>query len=154
MKNIEKYPNTKDALEAYQAREMGAFTTFTFREWCDREYEAPKLLTLLEAAKAVDNCIRATPLAVRWSRPYGMLTDAIKFEETRPKRNYERFGTAEEAMRYFVKHCRNKDYCQFCPLRSVHDIDSVGWISCFARWLDSTEEFLANERSIRNEEDK
>ena len=45
MKNIEKYPNTKDALEAYNKLD---FKKVPFYEWLELEY---KDRTLLEAAK-------------------------------------------------------------------------------------------------------
>lgn len=139
MKNIDKYTNTKDALEAYQAREMGAFTTF--REWCDREYEEPKPLTLLEAAKDIELCIRGTPFAVRWSRSSEMLTDAIKFEETRPKRNYERFGTAQKAILFFRMRCKMYGDCDYCPMINTYrNPGNLGRMSCFAEWLYSTED--------------
>lgn len=49
MKNIEKYTNTKDALEAYNklnSREL-------FETWLELEFEEPSVPSLLEAAKAV-----------------------------------------------------------------------------------------------------
>lgn len=152
MKNIEKYPSTKDALEAYFARDKGVSTTFTFREWCDREYEETKPLTLLEVAKAIENCIRTTPLAVRWSRPYGMLTDVIKFEETRPKRNYERFATAEEATQCFRIGCGMHRDCDYCTLRDTY-MNCHGRLSCFAKWLYSTADVFKKEEE-NNEEAK
>ena len=149
MKNIEKYPNTKDALEAYELRDNGITT---FHEWCDAEYKKPKPLTLLEALRTARAILKPIPLTAFQLAGYKKIVQAIEAEETRPETNYERFGTAEKAMQYFVKHCRNKDYCRFCPLRSVHDIDSVGWISCFARWLYSTEDVFQKEEN--NEEAK
>ena len=50
MKNIEKYPNTKDALEAYNSL---AFKTVSFDTWLECEFEEPRVSTLLEAAEAV-----------------------------------------------------------------------------------------------------
>ena len=50
MKNIEKYTNTKDALEAYNAIGLD---NVPFDEWLKREYEEPCVQTLLEAAKEV-----------------------------------------------------------------------------------------------------
>lgn len=49
MKNIEKFPRTNDALEAWrQSVEGGVYLLFD--EWAQREYEAPRAPTLLEAA--------------------------------------------------------------------------------------------------------
>ena len=49
MKNIEKYPNTKDALDAYNklnSREL-------FETWLELEFEETREQSLLEAAEAV-----------------------------------------------------------------------------------------------------
>lgn len=49
MNNIEKYKETKDALEAWrQSVEGGVYLSFD--EWAQREYEATRAPTLLEAA--------------------------------------------------------------------------------------------------------
>ena len=47
MKNIEKYTNTKDALEAYN---QPKYKNVPFDKWLDGEYEEPRVPTLLEAA--------------------------------------------------------------------------------------------------------
>lgn len=48
MNNIEKYKETKDALEAWrQSVEGGVYLSFD--EWAQREYEATRAPTLLEA---------------------------------------------------------------------------------------------------------
>ena len=50
MKNIEKYQNTKDALEAYNSLDS---KTVSFDAWLVCEYEEPRVPTLLEAAQEV-----------------------------------------------------------------------------------------------------
>ena len=46
MKNIEKYPNTKDALEAYNSLES---KNVPFDKWLECEFKSPREPTLLEA---------------------------------------------------------------------------------------------------------
>ena len=50
MKNIDKYPNTKDALDAYNNLKTKGVT---FDEWIKCEYEETRRPSLLEAAEAV-----------------------------------------------------------------------------------------------------
>lgn len=50
MKNIEKYPNTKDALEAYALHRKAE--GLPLEVWLEREYVAPREPTLLEADEA------------------------------------------------------------------------------------------------------
>ena len=50
MKNIEKYPNTKDALKVYKSLES---ENMPFDKWIECEFEETREPTLLEAAEAV-----------------------------------------------------------------------------------------------------
>ena len=50
MKNIEKYPNTNDALAAYNALDL---KKVPFDVWLECEFEEPRVPTLLEAAQEV-----------------------------------------------------------------------------------------------------
>ena len=87
MKNIEKYPNTNDALEAYNALDS---KTVSFDEWLKREYEEPRVPTLPEAAQEVvktwyakipeDSLDRVGQSIVR-------LSTAIEREMRKPVRN-------------------------------------------------------------------
>ena len=45
MKNIEKYPNTKDALDAYNSLNI---KKLPFDEWLECEYKDPHHLTMME----------------------------------------------------------------------------------------------------------
>lgn len=54
MRNIEKYKETKDALEAWRQSVEGR-EYLSFVEWVQREYEAPRVPTILDAAEAVVN---------------------------------------------------------------------------------------------------
>ena len=47
MKNIEKYPNTNDALAAYNALDL---KKVPFGVWLECKFEEPRVTTLLEAA--------------------------------------------------------------------------------------------------------
>ena len=137
MKNIEKYPNTKDALEAYELRDKGM--VFTFREWCDSEYEEPKPLTLLEALRTARAILTPIPLTAFQSAGYKKIVQAIEVEEARPKTNYERFGTAEEAVQCFRMKCGMYGDCDYCPMRNTYK-DNFGRMSCLTEWLYSTED--------------
>ena len=50
MKNIEKYPNTNDALAAYNALDL---KKVPFGVWLECKFEEPRVTTLLEAAQEV-----------------------------------------------------------------------------------------------------
>ena len=89
MKNIEKYPNTKDAIEAYNklnSREL-------FATWLELEFEETREPSLLEAAEELKNIlsqkdITLPDVAVAFSR----LTDAIEREKRKPVRNFNEAG--------------------------------------------------------------
>ena len=87
MKNIEKYTNTKDALEAYNALDS---KTVSFDEWLKREYEEPRVTTLLEAAQEVVKTwyakIPEGSLA-RVGQSIVRLSTAIEREKRKPVRN-------------------------------------------------------------------
>ena len=91
MKNIEKYPNTKDALDAYNklnSREL-------FETWLELEFEEPRESTLLEAAEELKNTLSQKDItlhdvAVALSR----LTAAIESEKQKPIRNCDRHECA------------------------------------------------------------
>lgn len=101
MKNIEKYQRTNDALDAWrQSREGGVFLSFD--EWAQREYEAPRVPTLLEAAEAVVNEWYATYVS---GGNIVNLKNAIAREKAKPVRNCDRFATQEEAVAEFMKLC-------------------------------------------------
>ena len=92
MKNIEKYTNTKDALEAYNALGPG---NMPFDKWLGCEYEEPRQLTLLEAAKelkglwdkSISSC-QSVKLET-WNDAIDRLSDAIEREKCKPVRNHD-----------------------------------------------------------------
>lgn len=131
MKNIEKYTDTKDALEAWNEYHDGG-GDMSFAEWSQREYEAPRTPTLLEAAEAVTNTWNAKmPYGSlsRVARAIGHLADAIARET--PVRNCDRYRTAKEAFYAFKKMCSTRR-CEDC------EFDKPGKsqrISCRFNWL-------------------
>ena len=122
MKNIEKYSNTKDALEAYNSL---ANESIPFDEWLKSEYEEPSDPTLLEAAQAVvqevaqEVVLSAAPAVVydTWysDLPKGNsmkiivairhLAVAIAREKCKSIRNCDRFDTFEKAHTAWFEEC-------------------------------------------------
>ena len=121
MKNIEKYSNTKDALEAYNSF---ANESIPFDEWLKSEYEEPSDPTLLEAAQAV---VQEVAQAVVLSAPPVVydtwysdlpkvnsmkiivairhLAAAIAREKCKSIRNCDRFDTFEKARTAWFEEC-------------------------------------------------
>ena len=122
MKNIEKYSNTKDALEAYNSL---ANESIPFDEWLKSEYEEPSDQTLLEAAQEVvfevaqAVVLSASPAVVydTWysDLPKGTsmkiivairhLAAAIAREKCKSIRNCDRFDTFEKARTAWFEEC-------------------------------------------------
>lgn len=132
MKNIEKYTNTKDALEAYNALGPG---NMPFDKWLGCEYEESCQLTLLEAAKelkglwdkAISSC-QSIKLET-WDDAIDRLSDAAEREGRKPVRNCDKYRTAAEARVGFIEFCR-KYTCKKC--RFVNNGKPVG---CAIEWL-------------------
>ena len=101
MKNIEKYPNTNDALEAYNSL---AFKTVSFDTWLECEFEEPRVPTLLEAAeelkglwdKSISSC-QSVKLET-WNDAIDRLSDAIEREKCKPVRNHDNGNAADRAI--------------------------------------------------------
>ena len=126
MKNIEKYPNTKDALDAYNNLKTKGVT---FDEWLKCEYEEPRRTYLLEAAEELKNIlsqkdITLPDVAVAFSR----LTDAIKREKQKSPRNFNKYKTPQEALKAFHLICDNM-MCESCPY------DKGSHVSCAFEWI-------------------
>ena len=123
MKNIEKYSNTKDALEAYNSL---ANESIPFDEWLKSEYEEPSDPTLLEAAQeVVQEVAQAVVLSAACSAvvyetwysdlPKGTsmkiivairhLAAAIAREKRKSIRNCDRFDTFEKARTAWFEEC-------------------------------------------------
>ena len=87
MKNIEKYTNTKDALEAYNQPKS---KIVPFEEWLECEFEEPRVPTLLETAKEVVKTWYAKipeGSLVRVGQSIVRLSTAIEREMRKPVRN-------------------------------------------------------------------
>ena len=129
MKNIEKYTNTKDALEAYNQPKS---ESVPFDEWLECEYEEPSVPSLLEAAKAVTTLWfekgQKGSLA-EISRRVCALSSAIDREKRKPVRNCDKYRTAEEAHVAFAEFC-GKNECRICRFG-----DSTRTAGCVLEWL-------------------
>ena len=126
MKNIEKYPNTKDALDAYNNLKTKGVT---FDEWLKCEYEEPRRPSLLEAAEELKNIlsqkdITLPDVAVSFSR----LTAAIEREKQKSPCNFDKYKKQEDAMRAFKLMCENME-CNRCPY------NQGGAFNCKFAWL-------------------
>ena len=128
MKNIEKYTNTKDALEAWrQSVEGGVYLSFD--EWVKREYEAPRVTTLLEAAKALtDSWLNGGTIADA-NKKILALADTIKREEAKPVLNFEKYKTNDEAFVAYTKMCDSRE-CKIFHFRYCGNS-----IKCVLAWL-------------------
>ena len=130
MKNIEKYTNTKDAIEAYNDID---FNSIPFDVWLEREFEEPNVQTLLEAAEAVIdewydmrqniNCNDIGKIIVD-------LEKAIAREKAKPVRNCDKYRTAMDAFAGFNKMCSDKhcDECPFSAERNECNICKLNWL--------------------------
>ena len=110
MKNMEKYPNTANALEAYAAYRKTE--GLPFEEWLAREYVAPREPTLLEAAEAIVNTVEM-PSDPQEQKHCDDLIAAIDREKRKPVRNCDRYKTAEEAMNAYYAMCSDRP-CALC----------------------------------------
>lgn len=128
MKNIEKYTNTKDALEAWRQSVEGG-VCLSFDEWAKREYEAPRVTTLLEAAKAVtDSWLNGGTIADANEKILA-LADTIKREKEKPVRNFEKYKTNDEAFVAYTKMCDSRE-CKIFHFRYCGNS-----IKCVLAWL-------------------
>lgn len=98
MKNIEKYPNTKDAMKAYNALDS---KTVSFEAWLVCEYKEPHAPTLLKAANAATKAwflhFPGDTLAPV-TEAICNLASTIKRKKHNPVRNFGKYKTAEEAV--------------------------------------------------------
>lgn len=118
MTNIEKYPNTKDALEAWsRARGIQPFSV-----WIQEDYIDQEPLTLLETAERFIVGVRSMK----------DLREAIIRERKnqKPVRNCDKYKTLEEAVIAFRKKCRENE-CKTCPFKD----DRNNSFSCRFNWL-------------------
>ena len=131
MKNIEKYTNTKAALEAYNSI-ISKIVPFDvknvpFDVWLECEYEEPPKQTLLEAAESIVKIVSSTPTSVTRNL-FRELRLAVEREKAKPVRNCDKYETAEEAYRAFSDLCQKEDGCLHC--RFLHK----NYLGCALEW--------------------
>lgn len=126
MKNIEKYHESKAALNAYNSI---ISKKVPFDVWLECEYEEPPKPTLLEAAEAIVKVVSSTPTSVTRNL-FRELRLAVESEKANPVRNCDKYRTAKEAFIAFEKMCKSR-YCNVCPLSAERN----ECISCRLNWL-------------------
>lgn len=135
MKNIEKYTNTKDALEAYN----NSVKNVPFDEWLECEYEEPPKPTLIEAARLVANeyyiCGIPTEKSLR------ILGEAVDRELKKPVRNFDKYKTAKEAYRAFSNVCQKENGCLNCRFKNT----KYGGCSILWAYEDAEKEVSQND---------
>ena len=154
MKNIEKYPNTNDALEAYNSL---AFKTVSFDTWLECEFEEPHVPTLLEAAAEMVYAWRSevTPgYTARFSKAIGRLSDAIEREKCKPVRNVNKYKAAEEAASAFSRIRRGrKGGCEMLGKESTCEKSSqVGSVAAMREALNGALEAVKTLSKTHNDD--
>ena len=128
MKNIDKYTNTKDALEAYN----NSVKNVPFDEWLECEYEDQIFPTLLEAAegalKSFEERDQYGDLELVKDR-MRQLSVAIKREKAKPVLNFEKYKTNDEAFVAYTKMCDSRE-CKIFHFRYCGNS-----IKCVLAWL-------------------
>ena len=113
MKNIEKYHETKAAIEAYNHQKS---KNVPFDVWLECDYEEPREKTLLEAAEAVIDEWYYTQQNVTLNDIGEKIVDlknAIDRERRKPVRNCDKYKTVKEASIAFAKMCEGTE-CEKC----------------------------------------
>lgn len=128
MKNLEKFPRTNDAIEAWDKYHDGG-GDLPFAAWAEQEVAKP---TLLEAAETVKNTWYSRPGAIlpKFATTMSDLVDAIAREKSKPVRNFNRFATAAEALSEYRQMCR-ETYCKKCP----YEDGGFDYAGCSFNWL-------------------
>lgn len=127
MKNIEKYQNTKDALEAYNQSKS---KDIPFEVWLELEYTEPRMQTLLEAAKTVTTVWKSKPhegSLTNFLNVIANLEDAIEREKKKPVRNCDKYKTANEAYEGSEEFC-HKSKCLECRYKDVYPRCRFAWL--------------------------
>ena len=126
MKNIEKYHESKDALNAYNSI---ISKKVPFDVWLECEYEEPPKPTLLEAAEAIVKIVTSTPTSVKRNL-FRELRLAVEREKAKPVRNCDKYRTANDAFAGFNKMCNEKK-CSMCPFSAERN----KCLNCSFNWL-------------------
>ena len=129
MTNIEKYTNTKDALEAYNSL---VFKRVSFDVWLECEYEDQIFPTLLEAAegalKSFEERDQYGDLELVKDR-MRQLSVAVEREKAKPVLNFEKYKTNDEAFVAYTKMCDSRE-CKIFHFRYCGNS-----IKCVLAWL-------------------
>lgn len=125
MKNIEKYKETRDALEAWDAYHDGG-GDMPFAAWAEHEYVEPREPTLLEKAKMFVDCVEM-PSDPQEQKHWDGLCAAIKREKAKTVRNCDKYKTAEEALAGFRKFCYKVE-CSECRFRDCVPTCPLAWL--------------------------
>lgn len=127
MKNIEKFPRTNDALEAYNQSKS---KNIPFEAWLELEYTEPIMQTLLEAAETVTTIWKSKPpegsLTNLWNAIVN-LSEAIEREKKKPVRNFDMYKNADEAYEGSDKFCR-KSTCLECRYKDSYPTCRFAWL--------------------------
>ena len=126
MKNIEKYNESKAALNAYNSI---ISNKVPFDMWLELEYEEPPKPTLLEAAEAIVKIVSSTPTYVTRNL-FRELRLAVEREKAKPVRNCDKYRTAKDAFAGFNKMCSDR-HCYRCQFSAERNECS----SCKLNWL-------------------
>ena len=128
MKNIEKYHETKSALEAYNQSKS---KNMPFEVWLELEYKEPRMQTLLEAAETVVTIWKSNFLEGSLTNIWNAianLSEVIKLEKAKPVRNFNKYKTAKDANEGFIKFCEINE-CDKCRYGSSRGS------GCLIDWL-------------------
>ena len=126
MKNIEKYNESKAALNAYNSI---ISKKVPFDVWLECEYEEPPKPTLLEAAEAIVKIVSSTPTSVTRNL-FRQLRLAVEREKAKPVRNCDKYKTAKDAFAGLNEMCDEKT-CDRCPFSAERN----ECMSCRFNWL-------------------
>ena len=154
MTNLEKYPNTADAVKAWNEYRATDNPDIGISDWLELDYIEPRPSSLLEAAKAASNWMARSDIHnIAGTVALGRLKAAIAAEEVRPKRNFERFATAKEAYKELSKMCRVR-LCKACRFYKYKDHDFGVNSLCVVHWLYSSDPNLDRAEEKAEESDK
>lgn len=130
MKNIEKYNESKAALNAYNSI---ISKKVPFDVWLECEYEEPPKPTLLEAAEAIVKIVSNTPTSVTRNL-FRQLRLAVECEKRRPIRNFDKYKTAEDAFYGFKEMCFSNgvNECKDCRFNNVKEFGICAFAYLYA----------------------
>ena len=117
MKNIEKFPSTKEALDAYNNQ---VFKTELFDKWLECEFVEPPKPTLLEVSEQFLNFYLSDSLEYRIVNDF---REAIAREKKEKLfRNCDKYKTSKESRMAFSEMC-NKTKCRGCKFEDTSPIN-------------------------------